>query len=102
MEAVENVASENAPKRDGPPAEQLWFDVGDLGRRLKTSERHIYRMADNGRMPWGVKLGQLRRWSRREIEAWEATGCAGVAQRFRPDRRRGSLDNVAILNSDGN
>lgn len=57
---------------------QDWFDVGDLARRYKSSERHIYRMADLGKMPWGAKLGQLRRWSRRKIEAWEAGGCKAV------------------------
>lgn len=55
-----------------------WFDVGDLARRYKTSVRHIYRLADAGRIPWGVKLGNLRRWSRREIEEWEAGGCQSV------------------------
>lgn len=57
-------------------AEQAWLDVHDLARRFKTSSRHIYRMADSGRMPWGMKFGQLRRWSRRAIEIWERDGCA--------------------------
>ena len=55
-----------------------WFDVDDLARRFKTSTRHIYRMADQGRMPWGVKFGQLRRWSRRAIEEWESGNCQPV------------------------
>lgn len=58
-----------------------WLDVGDLARRFKSSDRHVFRLADSGRMPWGVKLGQLRRWSRREIEEWEANGCQPVQQR---------------------
>jgi len=80
MKAVTNAAGEHAPTRGGLLAEQNqpWFDVGDLARRYKTSVRHIYRMANGGRMPWGVKLGQLRRWSRRDIEAWEADGCNPV------------------------
>ena len=55
-----------------------WFDTLDLSRRFKCSVRHILRMADAGRMPWGTKLGSLRRWSRREIEAWENGGCPPV------------------------
>ena len=55
-----------------------WLDVVDLGRRFKCSSRHILRMADSGRLPWGTKIGALRRWSRRQIEDWEAGGCKPV------------------------
>lgn len=61
-----------------PGAVTDWFDTQDLGRRYKCSPRHIARMADSGRMPWGTKIGNLRRWSRREIECWESTGCKPV------------------------
>ncbi len=60
------------------PASAEWFDVGDLAARWKCSRRHIPRMADAGKMPWGTKFGALRRWSRREIESWEAAGCPAV------------------------
>jgi len=53
-------------------AAQEWFDVGDLARRFKCSNRHVLRMANQGRLPRGIKFGNLRRWSRRQIEAWEA------------------------------
>jgi predicted DNA-binding transcriptional regulator AlpA len=65
-----------------------WFDVADLARRYKTSTRHIFRMDDRGQMPWGMKLGHLRRWSRDEIVAWEATGCAPVRQGSAASGRR--------------
>lgn len=80
METSTHAAGEHVTGRDGLPAEsaQEWYTVGDLARRFKTSVRHIYRMADAGRVPWGIKLGQLRRWSRREIVAWEAGGCKSV------------------------
>lgn len=55
-----------------------WFDVADLARRYKTSIRHIYRMADRGQMPRGMKLGHLRRWPRQAIENWESNGCRPV------------------------
>ncbi len=57
---------------------QEWFDSLDLSRRFKCSVRHVLRMADAGRMPWGTKLGSLRRWSRASIEEWEAGGCKAV------------------------
>ncbi|NOT01130.1 MAG: helix-turn-helix domain-containing protein [Phycisphaerales bacterium] len=55
-----------------------WFDEADLAHRYKCSKRHVRRQADAGRMPWGRKFGHLRRWSRREIEEWEADGCPAV------------------------
>ena len=65
---------------DAPSATYVpeWYDVRDLAGRYGTSTRHILRMADKGLMPWGCKLGHLRRWSRRDIEAWEAGGCKPV------------------------
>lgn len=55
-----------------------WLDAADLAWRLKCSKRHVIRLADGGAMPWGQKFGTLRRWSLREIEAWEAAGCPPV------------------------
>lgn len=65
---------------DTPTAQaaQEWFNAFDLSRRYKCSVRHILRMADAGRMPWGTKLGALRRWSRASIEEWEAGGCKPI------------------------
>lgn len=62
-------------------AQQEWLDSADLSKRFKCSIRHVLRLADVGRMPWGKKLGSLRRWSRREIEEWEAGGCQPVQQK---------------------
>ena len=80
MDIVTHATGERVTGRESPPAESAreWLDVSDLAWRFKTSVRHIYRLADGGRMPWGIKLGQLRRWSRREIESWEAGGCKPV------------------------
>ncbi len=80
MKTETHATGDNVTGREALPAEsaQEWFDVGDLARRFKTSTRHIYRLADGGKMPWGCKFGQLRRWSRREIEAWESGGCRPV------------------------
>jgi len=39
------------------------------------STRHVYRMADAGRMPLPLRLGALVRWRRTELEAWIGAGC---------------------------
>jgi excisionase family DNA binding protein len=45
---------------------------------LGCSKRHVYRMADAGRMPRPIKLGSLARWPRAVIEQWIADGCPNV------------------------
>jgi hypothetical protein len=57
---------------------QPLFDVHDVAARLKCSWRHALRLADRGEMPFGHKLGALRRWDPREIEDWIASGCPRV------------------------
>lgn len=42
------------------------------------STRHVYRLADSGRMPKPIKLGALIRWPRAVIEQWIADGCPHV------------------------
>jgi predicted DNA-binding transcriptional regulator AlpA len=42
------------------------------------STRHVYRLADTGRMPRPIKLGQLTRWRRAELVDWLNVGCAPV------------------------
>lgn len=71
----------SSPKTPAETHVQEWLDSADLSKRFKCSIRHVLRMADMGRLPWGKKLGSLRRWSRREIEDWEAGGCQPVQQR---------------------
>ena len=51
------------------------LDVQAVAASLSCSTRHVYRLADAGRMPRSVKLGALVRWSRAEILAWIADGC---------------------------
>lgn len=45
---------------------------------LQCSSRHVYRLADSGRMPRPIKLGSLVRWPRVVIEQWIADGCPNV------------------------
>jgi excisionase family DNA binding protein len=42
------------------------------------STRHVYRLADAGRMPAPVKLGSLCRWRRAELIGWLNSGCPSV------------------------
>ncbi|HEV3258706.1 MAG TPA: helix-turn-helix domain-containing protein [Gemmataceae bacterium] len=68
-----------------PAAAQL-LDVRAVAEVLNCSPRHIYRLADAGRMPAPIKLGALVRWRRQDLDAWLATGCRPVrdAGRGRP------------------
>lgn len=48
------------------------------------STRHIYRLADAGRMPGSIRLGRMVRWRRAELDAWIRAGCphCGRSERF--------------------
>jgi len=59
-----------------PETEQAaLLDVRTVAAMLDCSPRHIYRLADAGRMPRPVKLGALVRWHRPEVDEWLAAGC---------------------------
>jgi excisionase family DNA binding protein len=59
-----------------PPAEEVrLLDVKAVARFLSCSARHVYRLADSGRMPRPQKLGALVRWDRIELENWLADDC---------------------------
>ena len=56
--------------------------IEDVAQTLNCSTRHVYRLADSGRMPRPIKLGALVRWSRADVEQWIGDGCP--QQRKRP------------------
>lgn len=59
-----------------PPAEDVrLLNVNAVAQFLSCSTRHVYRLADSGRMPRPRKLGVLVRWDRIELEKWLADGC---------------------------
>lgn len=70
-------ASQSAPFR----GKKLSVNVGlvvdsrEVSKMLKLSERKIWSMRKEGRMPEPLQLGQSIRWSRDEIEAWIEAGC---------------------------
>ena len=52
--------------------------VEDVCTLLRTTKRSVYRLADTGKMPWGLKLNGMRRWRRAELVAWLDAGCPPV------------------------
>jgi excisionase family DNA binding protein len=57
------------------PAARRLGDAKAVGRILAVSWRTVYRLADAGKIPAGIKLGASRRWDLSEIEAFIAGGC---------------------------
>ena len=55
--------------------ESRLLDVNTVAKFLSCSARHVYRLADSGRMPRPIKLGALVRWDRIELEKWLADDC---------------------------
>ena len=50
-----------------------YCDVSDIAAWLACSERHVFRMVEQGRLPKPTKIGALSRWRRETIESWLAT-----------------------------
>lgn len=65
-------------KAEGAAAEPALMDVRAVAHLLDCSARHIYRLADAGKMPRPRHIGALVRWSRSEILSWIDDGCPAV------------------------
>jgi excisionase family DNA binding protein len=49
------------------------YTVQDIARLTQSSERHIWRLADQGKIPGRIRgLGRLVRFSRAAVDAWLA------------------------------
>lgn len=57
-----------------PPGRML-VNVSVLEQKYSADKRSIYRWADAGIIPFGIKLSGLRRWDLAEIDAHIAAGC---------------------------
>ena len=57
---------------------QRLIDAKQVGVLARMSSRTVYRYADGGLMPWGVKIGHLRRWDAEVVNRWIAEGCRPV------------------------
>jgi excisionase family DNA binding protein len=66
----------NPGKGDRLPGDDEFLNANQLANVLNLSRATIYRLLAAGRLPRGQRLNRCRRWSRREIEAWMAGGCA--------------------------
>jgi excisionase family DNA binding protein len=51
------------------------LDVRAVAAMLDCSPRHVYRLADAGRMPAPVRIGALVRWRRTDIDNWLKDRC---------------------------
>ncbi len=50
----------------------------DVAKMCSMAPRTVLRNADRGAMPWGLKIGSLRRWDLDEIAEWISSGCKPV------------------------
>jgi predicted DNA-binding transcriptional regulator AlpA len=57
------------------------IDVKQVGHLYGMNWRTVYRFADLGLIPAGLKLGALRRWDESEVLAHIAAGCPPVKAR---------------------
>lgn len=60
---------------NAPATQPALLDVRAVAAMLNCSQRHVYRLADSGRLPSPVKLGSLIRWRREELASWLEAGC---------------------------
>ncbi len=58
-----------------PAAGRRLLNAREVARMLGCSWRTVYRHADMGRIPAGMKLGALRRWDAAELDGFIAGGC---------------------------
>jgi len=56
----------------------LLVDVRAVAHMLGCSWRHIYRLADAGKMPRPIRLGSLVRWRKSDLDQWLADGCQPI------------------------
>jgi excisionase family DNA binding protein len=69
-----------APAPPDSAAAPVLLDVRAVAALLDCSPRHIYRLADAGRMPAPVRIGSLVRWRRQDLDDWLSGGCKPVRQ----------------------
>ncbi len=80
MAELKSVGVEHASStiaRPMPPG-RILIDVHTVAQKYACDERSIFRWADAGKIPFGTKLGSLRRWDLSEIDAHIASGCKPV------------------------
>jgi prophage regulatory protein len=66
---------------NAPATSARLLAVNGVALLLGVSARHVYRLADAGKMPRPVKLGGAVRWDRLAIADWIAAGCPDTDRR---------------------
>jgi excisionase family DNA binding protein len=66
------------------PTRRRLIDAKEVGKVLGCSWRTVYRLADRGAIPTGVKLGALRRWDALALDEFIAGGCRRPKPAGRP------------------
>jgi len=61
--------------------QSLTMTIPEVADALQCSDRHIFNMRRDGRIPVPSKTGKIKgvRWSRRVIEDWIDAGCPALA-----------------------
>jgi hypothetical protein len=73
-----------------PPGTKQLVNVTVVAAKYDCGERSVLRLADAGIIPFGIKLGSLRRWDLDEIDAHIAAGLPRVKP-LTPRKRRTAL-----------
>ncbi len=72
--AVESLSTKSRPAPHG----KLLIGKHVVAAKYDSGPRSILRWADAGIIPYGIKLGSLRKWDADEIDAHIAAGCPRV------------------------
>ncbi len=56
------------------------IDAREAAELLGCKPRTLYRRADAGLVPFGVKIGGSRRWDVAELRQWVASGCKPIRE----------------------
>ena len=62
----------NGPDRAEKPVTSSTYTVEQLAALLQCSERHVWRLSDQNKIPGKVRLGRLVRFARIQVDAWLA------------------------------
>jgi excisionase family DNA binding protein len=74
------MSTSTAPPRSAaaPSADSALLNVRAVAALLDCSPRHVYRLADAGKLPMPVRVGALVRWRRGDIQSWIDAGCRSI------------------------
>lgn len=75
-------------KSSAPPC--LALNAAEAARQLGISERHLWALHSQGRIPRPVRLGRATRWPLDELRAWLAAG-SPPRDRWEVLRREGTV-----------